>query len=119
MDFELGNNDWDAWITRIREYFQIGKNGKAHLYIFKDKCPNLCEEIKKYKYKTQTEAQERINNKPDKPTKKNDHGIDSLRYLILTRPNKPEDAPQELTVVQRDIARLIRPLNINAQWDND
>lgn len=119
MDFELGNNDWESGITRIREYFQLDKIGKAHLYIFKDKCPNLCNEIERYKYKEQTETQERSNNKPDKPTKKHDHWIDSLRYMILTRPNKPEDAPKKLTAVQLDIQRLIKPMNISAQWDND
>jgi len=118
MEFDLWNNDWEAWITRIREYFQLN-NGKAHLYIFKDKCPNLCEEITKYKYKEQTETQARSNNKPDKPTKKRDHAIDSLRYLIMTRPSKPTEVIKELTIIQKDIQRLLRPKNIMAEWDVD
>jgi hypothetical protein len=78
----------------------------------------LCDEFVKYKYKEQSASQERSNNKPDRPTKKHDHGIDSLRYLIMTRPNKPEDAPRELTVVQKDIQRLIKPVNIIDMWDS-
>lgn len=118
MDFDLGNNDWDAGITRIREYFQL-KNGKSWLYIFRDNCPHLCEEIVKYKYKNQTEQQERTNNKPDKPVKKKDHGIDALRYIMLTRPNKPEEAERELTVIQKDIQNLLKPVNYMNSWNND
>jgi hypothetical protein len=79
----------------------------------------LCEEFRKYKYKEQTETQERTNNKPDKPTKKHDHSIDSLRYLIMTRPNKPMDRPVEKTWVQKDIARYLRPVNIMNDWNQN
>jgi hypothetical protein len=53
-DFETANNDLDGGITRVREYFQIDSSGKARLYIFKDKCPNLCSEILNYRYKKWT-----------------------------------------------------------------
>lgn len=118
-DFELGNNDWDASITRIREYLQLDKNGKAHLYIFKDKCPNLCWELQKYKYKEFSEGQQRQQNESERPIKKNDHAVDSLRYLIMTRPNKPIVPKQTLTVIQKDIAKLLKPENIEILWNND
>lgn len=118
MDLDLGNNDWQAWITRIREYFKIKEDWSSSLYIFRDKCPKLCEELVKYKYRTQTKQQERINNSSEKPVKKNDHGVDSLRYLMLTRPNKPEDAPKELTVIQKDIQNLLKPTNYYDLWNN-
>lgn len=118
-DFELWNNDWDSSITRLREYFQLDGNWKAHLYIFKDKCPHLCWELQRYKYREQTESQERVSNKSERPTKKHDDSVDSLRYLIMTRPNKPMAPKQELNVIQRDIQRLLKPVNLSASWDVD
>jgi len=37
------------------------------------------------------------------------NSMDALRYLIMTRPNKPEEAPTARTKVQRDLDQLIRP----------
>jgi len=50
-DLEPGSKDWAASITRIREYMQLDDENKANIYIFKDKCPNLCWELPRYKYK--------------------------------------------------------------------
>lgn len=119
MEFDLWNNNWDSWITRIREYFQIDEKWRSHIYIFQDKCPNLCDEIVKYKYKEQTESQERTTNKSERPVKKHDHGVDSLRYMIMTRPNKPVEFKEELTIVQKDMQRFLKPPNIAMYWDQD
>ena len=108
-EFERGHNDLDAGITRIREYFRINGSGDSHLYIFEDKCPNLCWELRHYKYKENTEKTGRQNNEPEKPVKKDDHCVDSLRYLIMTRPSAPEEAPPKQTKIQRDIKNLMRP----------
>ena len=119
MDLQPGNNDWEAGITRLREYFMLDQDGKWKFIIFKDKCPNLCDEIETYKYKTQSEQQERVNNKSERPVKKKDHGIDAMRYLALSRPNRPSETEKELTFVQRDIQNLLKPQNIDIFWDND
>jgi len=37
----------------------------------------------------------------------------------MTRPNKPEDAPKPLTTVQKDIQRLLRPMEISSIWDSE
>lgn len=116
-DFEPWNNDWDAGITRIREYFQLNSQWKSNLYIFADKCPHLCWELQRYKYKEQTESQTRTNNKSERPVKKHDHAIDSLRYMVMTRPNRPTVKKEELTVVQRDIQNMLRPQNLESHWD--
>ena len=116
-DFELWNNDWDASITRIREYMQLDERWKAHLYVFKDKCPNLCWELQKYKYKEVSEGQQRVQNESERPVKKHDHAIDSLRYMIMTRPNKPQPTPAAKSIIQLDMERLCRPQNLSALWD--
>lgn len=73
FDFSLGANNVDSSITRIREYMNIDASGKPRLYIFQDKCPNLCWELQNYRYKELTEATKRIKNKPEEPVKKDDH----------------------------------------------
>jgi hypothetical protein len=115
-DFELGQNDVDGGITRIREYFSIDENGESNLYIFKDKCPNLCRELANYRYKEYKEFMGRFKNESEEPVKKDDHGPDSLRYMILTRPQAPKEAPKELTRIQKDIKNLLRPQVFN-DWD--
>lgn len=116
-DFESANNDIDAGITRIREYFQLDSNGQAHLYIFKDKCPYLCVELMNYRYKKLTELQEKTRNQPEEPVKKNDHAIDALRYMIMTRPYNVKQPEKEKTRIQKDIENLTRPKMLS--FDDD
>lgn len=117
-EFELGTNDFNPGITRIREYFQI-VNNDSHLFIYKDKCLNLCWEIQKYKYKELGENQVRQLNEPEKPLKKDDHSVDALRYMIMTRPVKPTPPEKPLTIIQEDIRKILKPNNIINDWDND
>lgn len=116
-EFELGSNDVASRITRIREYFKVDENGKAHLYIFKDKCPHLCEELETYRYKEYSEIQEKTRNKSEDPVKKNDHAVDSLGYMIMTRPNTPSKPVKEKTRIQKDIENLLRPRILSNDWD--
>jgi len=108
-DFQPGNNDVNGGITRVREYFQIDADGKSHLYIFKDKCPNLCIELLNYRYKKLTELQEKTRNQSEEPVKKNDHAVDGLRYMVVTRPFNPSQPKKPLTRIQRDIENLTKP----------
>lgn len=118
-EFEPGNNSLSAGITRIREYFQLDSNNKARLYIFKDKCPYLCKEIENYRYRELTETQEKTKSKSEEPIKKDDHSVDALRYMIMTRPTTPQIAEKPKTRIQRDIENLLRPKIIVNDWDND
>jgi|TARA_R100001530_G_scaffold135127_1_gene111567 hypothetical protein len=118
-DFEPGNNDVDAGITRVREYFQLNEDQKAHLYIFKDKCPNLCWELEHYRYQEYTEIQQKSRNKSEQPVKKDDHAVDTLRYMMMTRPNTPQNPSKPKTRIQKDIANLLKPQIITHNWDQD
>jgi hypothetical protein len=118
-EFQPANNDVAAGITRTREYFGIDSVGKSHLYIFRDKCPNLCRELKKYRYKELTEQTEKTQNSSEEPVKKDDHGPDALRYMIMTRPHSPQEAPQPKTRIQKDIENLLRPKVVVDGWDTD
>ena len=116
-EFEPGNNDVDTGITRIREYLELDSNKQCHLYIFKDKCPNLCIEFENYRYKELTELQQKTKNSSEEVIKKDDHLVDALRYMVMTRPNKPEEKEKEKTRIQKDIESLCRPVILDDSFD--
>lgn len=118
-EFELGNNDVNAGITRIREYFQLNSDKECHLYIFKDKCPNLCIEIEKYRYKELTDLQKKTKNSSEDVVKKDDHLVDALRYLVMTRPTQPQLQAKKKTRIQKDIESLLAPVYFDEQFDVD
>jgi len=107
-DFVPGINDVQSGITRVREYFGI-LEGKARLYVFADKCPNLARELQTFRYKPQTEKQLKSANPTDQVVKKNDHAVDALKYLVATRPATPTIQQKAKTVIQLDIESKLRP----------
>lgn len=113
FEFSLWHNDVDAWITRIRELFRLREDWKPRIYIFIDKCPVLCRQIEKYRYKTQTDRTERENNLPEQVVKKDDHWVDALRYMVMEYLYEPEVAEETLNRIQKDIRNLQRPVVIN------
>lgn len=115
LDLEPGNNDWSQSIIRLREFMKVDEGGETRIYIFKDKCPNLCWELQHYRYKENTEVTDKTKNMSEEPVKKDDHLIDSLRYLIMTRPYTPEEEQKPLTKQQRHIQSIMQPPN----WMND
>jgi len=117
-DFDLAINNVDSGITRVREYFQIDNRGNSHLYILKNKCPNLCRELENYRYQEYTEVQLKTRSVSEKPVEKNDDTCDALRYMIMTRPNNPIKQEKQLTRVQKDIQNLLKPRIISG-WDDD
>jgi PBSX family phage terminase large subunit len=80
------NKAVEVGIQRIRSLF-----GDGRLKIFRDKCPNLVEELLSYHYKAPNEDTQ----DNDSPVKKHDHAVDALRYGF-SRPlqglylNKPQ-----------------------------
>lgn len=115
FDFKPWNNDVNSWITKLREMMRINpKTWKPRLFIFWDKCPNLIREIRKYRYKKQTEKDEMEKNVPDVVVKIDDHAVDSLRYMAMEYLHEPEDPPEEKTKIQKDFERATRkPVFVN------
>lgn len=78
--FELANNSILDGIDRVKDLFYLGK-----LKIFTS-CVQLKVEAEKYKWKT-----DKDNIGSDKPIDKFNHGMDSLRYLVMGLPSNPKD----------------------------
>lgn len=104
-----GQNDVIAGINRVKEFLKIDPlryhpflkdpdgepiMGAPRLFIF-PQCVNLIEEIGQYKWKSYSGAalanQDRDDIK-EAPVKRQDHAVDALRYLIMSRPQSPNPA---------------------------
>jgi len=86
-----GENDVEAGVNRVGEYFKQGK-----IKIFST-CKNLIWELERYHW---SEERETIAGalKP-KPYKKDDHLVDVLRYIIMSRARKADlMQPQEINL---------------------
>lgn len=81
--FEPANNDVRAGINRVKERMKDGKG----LKIFQT-CRNLRTELQTYKWKDLKPGA--IQDAPDKPIKKDDHLVDSLRYGVSYLYDTPE-----------------------------
>lgn len=57
--------------------------GYPHLWIFKN-CVNLREHLQQYQWKKKPPTKEE--DADEKPLKKDDHDVDSLRYMLMQRP---------------------------------
>ena len=87
-------NDVEAGINRVAEYFKSGK-----IKVFSS-CKNLIWELERYHWSEERET--RTGMVKPKPYKKDDHLVDSLRYLVMSRMSKTEFDD--------------RPLNPNSAW---
>ena len=73
-----GNNDVLAGISRVTRLIKEGK-----LFITK-RCEKLREEISEYRWR---EVKEGSDQDANRPFKVKDHGLDSLRYIAMSRPD--------------------------------
>ncbi len=86
----LANNDVQTGIDRVKSYLKINqRTNKPRLFIFND-CHNLLDEFSKYRYKQLTHSQAGKINEKEEPVKVDDHAMDALRYLIMSRPDAPD-----------------------------
>lgn len=71
-------DDWDDYDDDHKPDY-----GYPHLYIFQN-CVNLIEHVPQYKWKPKPPTQEE--DAKEEPLKKDDHDVDALGYILMTRP---------------------------------
>lgn len=108
-DFPLlpANNDVSVGIDRVKQYLkQDPKTNKPRLFIF-NTCHNLIEEFSKYRYKELTGQQAGKRNENEGPVKVDDHAMDALRYLMMTRSAPPKHDLDKLSKIKDPLARAL------------
>jgi PBSX family phage terminase large subunit len=97
---KLANNEKTAGIDRVKSYLKINPNtNKPRLFIF-DTCSNVIEEMSKYRYAEQHTNQVGMSNEKEEPRKVDDHAMDALRYLVMSRPEAPN--------IEQDVYKKIK-----------
>jgi len=85
-------------IQRVKQYLKLRPNeqtdvwprGKPKLFIFSC-CPAMIKEIKSYRWKPERKIKGYTGKSvTDEPIKRDDHAMDELRYLVMTRPELQE-----------------------------
>lgn len=79
----LGQNEVSPGINRVREYLSRGDLS------IRANCKHLIKEFKLYRWKEPPKQTDE--DAPEKPVKKDDHALDALRYLLMSRPEEPEE----------------------------
>lgn len=102
-----GNNDVASGLAKMNSYMKLGQ------WLITENCVNLQKEIRRYRWKQYESSKLRDrNNLQDQPQKKDDHAIDSSRYLFNFMPDlhyteTPEDRAKER------MAKHVAMLNVN------
>lgn len=85
LHFVQGDNRVLDGIAALQEMMRIQEFGRPLLHIF-DTCTSLIHEIEGYRWLMQTEGANNPRDPREAPVKKNDHGVDALRYVIMSSP---------------------------------
>lgn len=96
--FIQGSDNVTAGIDFIRRYLHINSDGKSRIRVIRDKVPNLCRQLKKYK---KSMTKDVVSDKP--ASNQIDDLVDCLRYLAAFNPQyrRPEKKYSQLGTAYR------------------
>lgn len=103
------NNDVPAGIAKMQDYLYWEEKLAPKWYIH-DSCYNLIREMRKYRWKEwDTRKLKDKNNKKEEPHKKDDHAVDSARYLFAFLPDlKRDKIKEDKRALNENIASQLR-----------
>jgi len=86
-----GQNDVPAGINRVKERLQGQPGEEPRLHVMAN-CQSLIEEFRRYHWtkrgRSEHEAKETV-------VKRDDHLLDALRYMVMSRPTRPDPLREE------------------------
>lgn len=77
-----GNNDVVHGIAAVSEMLRVGKSGRPRLFFCRG-CANTIREIRTYRWQDQGRSQVGRLDPREKPMKRNDHAMDTVRYAAM------------------------------------
>ena len=91
-----GQNAVRPGINKVKERLRAGK------LILTADCPELISEFKKYRWSSPKRSE---NDAKEAPVKRDDHLLDALRYVVMSRPLVPKEQEFESLSVQQQMFR--------------
>jgi hypothetical protein len=73
------SKDWARGVAEVKRFLK-GEDGRPHIFVFRDLCPNTIEEFPNYRMKPQN--QENLN-RAEQASAFKDHALDAIRYLVM------------------------------------
>ncbi len=108
MQMSPANNSVYEGIDYVKWLLQVCPvNGKPRLRIHKKNCPNLVREMRTYRWIRGTENGRNPTDSRGVPLKKDDHAVDTLRYLVFSEANAVGTTPEKFRR-ERETRRGIR-----------
>jgi PBSX family phage terminase large subunit len=83
----IANNEVSTGIDRVKSFLRPNPRTKKPRLLIFSTCVNTLEEIGEYRWAELTANQEGSKNQKEEPRKYNDHAMDALRYLVMSRPD--------------------------------
>lgn len=96
----------DPGIECVRVHLKQDANGNTKLLIDRDRCPNLCRQMRTYRWKKPTVKGVNPQAPKPEPLKKDDDEVDALRYLLYSEHHAKGGGPIARRV-QRDVPKHI------------
>ena len=110
----LGETHLDAGINRVREFLKIDDSrihpftprlkGSPRLFVF-NTCKNFIHEIERYRWAERPES--KLGIMRPVPFKKNDHLMDCMRYICMSRVS-PAEIKQELKYGEKSLHAILK-----------
>jgi phage terminase large subunit-like protein len=94
----LGQNSVTAGINRVKERLQ------AHRLVVAANCQTMIDQFRKYRWASPSRTE---SDPKEKPVKSDDHLLDALRYVVMSRPAAPEleETSEQLSPLERAARR--------------
>lgn len=109
------NNDVSSGIDRVKTYLRLNPKTKTPRLTIFNNCTNLLEEIGEYRWAELSSNQEGQKNQKEEPRKYNDHAMDALRYLVMSRPDPTKrdtvdkSWPTPQSAIQAELESIRKP----------
>jgi phage terminase large subunit-like protein len=88
-----GDNDVEKGIAAVQEYMAVNEKrsigprfNNPKFYVVGPRCPRFLFEVQRYVWDTPASSGPTMGEKKNKPRKKDDHVIDTVRYMIVKKP---------------------------------
>ena len=123
INIAAGNNDVDSGINRVASLMDPNQRGGPRLFFDKD-CRALIKELRTYRWDEWASRKAETAKAPkNNPKKRDDHCVDAMRYLVMSRPYHDTGSGTRIVHEEHDpnikyATRSLRHPSVDNDWRN-